>query len=426
MKDLVKKYAAWVGYPLFYLGTLAVFSYVCFPFGQLKDRIVAEYNSTRSSDTSPRLEIDEISWSWRFPGITIEGVRLIGPKPASKKEARRVVTIDDAYATVSLIPLLWGTTDVTFAGDAFGGSVEAEIGDDSSGRSVLLELSDVDPGQLPEVADAVGLPIGGLMSGKVELHFPGGKTADAEGEIELEILDFWLGDGKAKIRNTLALPRLDIGEFRFTAAASKGRVDIEELSASGNDLTIISDGKIRLRERLETSLAEVNFRFKFSDVYKTKSDITKGLFGDPKAKGGGLFDLDPKNKRAKREDGFYSWKITGPLANLSFQPIGDKAVGKKRGRKDSWRRKKPKGRKRPKEGPRTKLKDRGSKDDEGVKSAVEKRSARKKGRTVAPSGVPEEPAVAPAAPESQPAAVIEEGEEEEPEEEAEEEEEEEE
>ena len=48
--------------------------------------------------------------------------------------------------------------------------------------------------------------------------------------------------------------------------------------------------------------------------------MTRGLFGAPGSNIPGLFDLDPKNRRAKRPDGFYGWRITGPLSKLQFEP----------------------------------------------------------------------------------------------------------
>ncbi|MNC88776.1 hypothetical protein D3C83_46310 [compost metagenome] len=68
-------------------------------------------------------------------------------------------------------------------------------------------------------------------------------------------------------------------------------------------------------------------RFKFSDAYKTKDDMTKGLFGEPGSPLPGLFDLNPKNKRAKRPDGFYAFRMTGPLSKLDMQPSPLGAAG---------------------------------------------------------------------------------------------------
>src|SRR6185295_8155103 len=54
-----------------------------------------------------------------------------------------------------------------------------------------------------------------------------------------------------------------------------------------------------------------------------KDDTTKSLLGAPGSNVPAVFELDPKVKRAKRDDGFYAWHITGPLAHLSFQPASD-------------------------------------------------------------------------------------------------------
>jgi hypothetical protein len=44
------------------------------------------------------------------------------------------------------------------------------------------------------------------------------------------------------------------------------------------------------------------------------------LGGGPLGSMPGLFDLDPKMKRAKRPDGSYGWRASGALARLSFVP----------------------------------------------------------------------------------------------------------
>ena len=86
-----------------------------------------------------------------------------------------------------------------------------------------------------------------------------------------------------------------------------------------NDLEVVSDGRIRLAETVNGSIADINLRFKFADAYKNKDEMTRSIFGAPGSSVPGLFDLDPKMKRAKREDGFYAWHFMGALARLSFQ-----------------------------------------------------------------------------------------------------------
>ena len=49
----------------------------------------------------------------------------------------------------------------------------------------------------------------------------------------------------------------------------------------------------------------------------------ESLFGSADSKVPGLFDLDPKIRRAKGADGFYGWRASGQVAKLNFQPAAD-------------------------------------------------------------------------------------------------------
>ena len=45
----------------------------------------------------------------------------------------------------------------------------------------------------------------------------------------------------------------------------------------------------------------------------------------------GAFDLDSKNRRAKRADGFYAWRVGGSLGNPTFMPSGSALAPPKHG-----------------------------------------------------------------------------------------------
>ena len=188
----------------------------------------------------------------------------------------------------------------------------------SDSRDLLVEFDAVDAAKMPYLSDLLGIPVAGSVTGKIDLKLPQQKLSLAEGTIDLQITDFELGDGKAKIRDTIALPKVKAGQFIFKADVTEGTVKITELSTKGTDLEVVSDGRIRLLDRAETSMAELNLRFKFADAYKNKDDMTRSIFGAPGSAVPGLFDLDPKMKRAKRDDGFYAWRITGPLQRLQL------------------------------------------------------------------------------------------------------------
>ena len=82
------------------------------------------------------------------------------------------------------------------------------------------------------------------------------------------------------------------------------------------------------RLRPDLCIVDLNLAFRFTEGYMTKNDLTKGLFGEPGSKVPGLFDMDPKIRRAKADDGFYRWKVTGPLARLNFRPAPRSAGGR--------------------------------------------------------------------------------------------------
>ena len=65
----------------------------------------------------------------------------------------------------------------------------------------------------------------------------------------------------------------------------------------------------------------MNIRFKINDVYRTKNDMTKSLFGAPGSTAPALFELaDARVKQSKRADGFYGWRVRGALSHLDFTP----------------------------------------------------------------------------------------------------------
>jgi type II secretion system protein N len=334
MKQRVRVILKWAGYVAAYLFAFAIFFYLTFPYEQLKERIISGYNASQTGPSPDRMEIDSLSWSWRFPGIVAKGVRLIGASPAmasaptgDEKPAANVMSIERVSARISPLLLIFGTKQVSFSADAFGGDIGGTASTSSDGQELEVELSDIAPGQIPLLGKALGLPIAGTLNGDLDLLLPEGKTSLARGEIDLKFEDLEIGDGKAKIRNTLALPTVQVGTLELKATATNGQVKIEQLKAAGADIEVEAEGKVRLRDKMQSSTAELEARFKFTDRYKSKNDVTKALFGDPATNTPGVFDLDPTIKRAKQEDGSYDWTVSGALERLQFNPSNRHAAG---------------------------------------------------------------------------------------------------
>ena len=349
MKARLRKLARYVGYPLLYLASLALFFYVTFPMQALRGRIVTEFERQQrygrpAGEPVMTLEIGELDTYW-FTGIEFEKLRLTVPPPVEKAKsgmpglnlgsnsaeppAPTVVSIDRFRARVRVLPLLLGRVVVDFHVDAFGGSVY--------GSAPYATSSNVTASQVDVTIEGVHLeqieplkamlqnqPIFGVLHGTVSLQTADGKFAKASGKADLQIDDVSLFDGKSKLMG-LALPTASIGRVALAATAEKGQLTIEELSVQGKDLELAGEGKIRLNESYKRSTADLFLKFKFTDAYRDRDEATRSLLGKPGSKIKAIIEeLDPQRTfiRAKTEDEFYRFHLAGRLDKLDVQPAG--------------------------------------------------------------------------------------------------------
>lgn len=329
MTPLRRKLLEWLGVLAFYFFCLFVFFRLTFPYDTLKERIVTEFNA---SQKERRLEIDELSGHFLF-GVEAEGVRLtstaVVPTEGDEKKAPDSLALDRLTLGVSLFSYLFGTVHVDYSAELGGGVIEGSFSQSETEAHLSVHGEDVDISGLTMLSGAVGLPLGGVLTGDVELKLLERKMQKAEGKFELTITELTVGDGKAKIRNAIALPKLSAGDLTLKADVVTGRMDITEFAANGPDFEMNATGKVRLREPFERSAADLEVGFKFKEAYMNKSDLTKSIFGSPDGKVPGLFDMDPQARQAKADDGTYHWRVAGILSHPSFRP-GSKTTGAKK------------------------------------------------------------------------------------------------
>jgi type II secretion system protein N len=328
----------WAGYVAGYVLLLFAFFYLTFPYDQLKRRIINAYATTQLGSPTPgHLEIEDLTWSFAFPGVVASGIRMVTPPAATvnagdEAAKPKVIALDELSARISPLRLLFGTQDIGFSADGMGGEVDGNIVIASSGREYTIELNDIAPGELPTIAETVGLPMTGTVNGKLNISLPEGKAALAQGDLKLTVDNLVIGDGKAKIRNTLAIPAVQVGTLEIEATITSGQLKIEQLRAKGPDLELEVEGRARLHDRVQQSMVDLLVRFAFTDKYKGKSDMTKAIFGDPKSPAPGLFDLDPTMKRAKQSDGSYNFAVTGTFDRLRYTPTSQRIGSQKTAR----------------------------------------------------------------------------------------------
>lgn len=338
MKERLRRIAKWAVYPAFYFACLALFGYLTFPFGLLKDRVIAEF--ARKAKPGQRLEIEKLSSYW-FSGVELTNVKLIlppdepapsgfsysgggdygGALPAAAAPKEMVIAIDEAHVRVRLLPLLIGRVRLDFWASTMGGEVRGLAPVGGSGGDLEVELTRIDLGKIEPLAQTLGLPIKGIATGTLALSAVDGKLSKADGSLDLSIADILVGDGKTKIQGILELPAMRVGTLTLTAEAKEGVLKVTKLAAQGADVELIGDGRITTKEPWNDSQSDLYLRFKFTDAYRTKNETTKSLLGDPTSSLPGLIEMQvPKMKKAKRADGFYGWHMHGALKNPKFDP----------------------------------------------------------------------------------------------------------
>ncbi len=338
MKERLLRVAKWAMYPAFYVACLALFGYLTFPFGLLKDRVIAEF--ARKGKPGQRLEIEKLSSYW-FSGVEVTNVKLVLPPdepapgfgypsagadfgsaaPAAAPPKETVIALDEAHVRVRLLPLLIGRVRVDFWASAMGGEIRGVAPVGGSGGDVEVELTKVELGKIEPLTQALGLPLKGTATGKLALSSVDGKFSKADGSLNLTIEDIVVGDGKTKIQGIIELPAARVGTLTLTAEAKEGILKVTKLASQGADVELIGDGRITTKEPWNDSQADLYLRFKFTDAYRMKSDTTKTLLGDPTSPLPGLIEMQvPKMKKAKRADGFFGWHMHGALKNPKFDP----------------------------------------------------------------------------------------------------------
>ncbi|MDC3952916.1 type II secretion system protein GspN [Polyangium jinanense] len=355
MKARLLRIAKFLAYPALYCLCLGLFFYLAFPWDRLKDRLVAEFQAAQKGKSAgQRIEIDELDSYW-FTGVEATGVRLYLPpsddasssaagpfgsgadkdKPAPKES---VIEIDAVEARLQILPLFLGRVRVKFWARAFDGELNGTVPVGGSSGPMEVELEGVNLGKVDVIKDFLGVPVKGVAKGTFELTAEGGKFSKANGALDLTIAEMAVGDGKSKIKGQIALPEAKLGDLVIAAEAKEGVLKVTKLEANGSDLELAGDGKVNVREPWNNSTADLYVRFKFTDAYRNKSDLTKSLLGAPGSNAPSLFELaDPKIKKSKRQDGFYGWHAHGALSRMRFDPhsTDGPAAGRGRGKGDS-------------------------------------------------------------------------------------------
>ena len=311
MGPRARKALRFMGYSTFFWTFFWLFAYLTFPYERVRDRIVQEVEFPKDARGNRRpsgyqLEILELEPSW-FTGVEARGVRVI--RPGEGEEPTVDVVFEEVNARISLLSLLSGTVAVTFDARLAGGAIEGELeyGDESS--LVLNVVEPVRLGGVSIIRAFLGLPLGGTLSGNIDVTLPEDISA-ASGHVDLRTEGLTIGDGQAKLRlpgmpNGITLERINAGRMTIRLAIEGGVATVQRLRSRGEDAELDGEGSINLMQPLRQSRLDLLVRLKILDAYRQQSDRARAMIS--------LLDSVPTLARARTSDGALQYRLGGSM-----------------------------------------------------------------------------------------------------------------
>ncbi len=320
-----RKIARYVG-----IGLLALVSFLytlkfTFPYERVKDRLI-ETLSERYEVT-----IGDVGGGF-FPGtVVFDDVRL-KPRTPTPGEKTSEIVIDELVVDLGLdfglIGALRKKAVLDIEAELGGGEINADLEISASLVEAHVETQALSLADVPGVAAAVGLPMGGALDAEIELRLPGAKWKNAEGKITLGCDDCTVGDGVSKMTMTpsasssgrrrrasaaaaawgaqgVTVPRLALGDAKVVVDIDKGVGEIKTFAATSKDGWLKIEGKIEFRDPFANSLFPGCMRFKLSDELKKRAP----RFGNIE------YTLSEKMRQA---DGSYALPTKGKLTELRW------------------------------------------------------------------------------------------------------------
>ena len=257
----------WAGYTMFFLVCFVLFAYKTFPYERL-----ADYLTQQARPRGYELEILDLTHSG-FTGLRFRNLRVLLP-PEEGAPALDVI-FDELTVGTSFLSLFSTTKSYDFDAALAGGEAAGEVTWSEESFEIEVEVDSVDLGSIPLLRRYTQVPVGGTLSGEVELSMPK-DVGESVGNLDLSILALTLGNGKTKLEipgwGGLTLDRADAGDLELTALVEDGVARIARARSHGRDLKLDALGKMRLLRPFGRSELNVMLRVKIEDAYKERSE----------------------------------------------------------------------------------------------------------------------------------------------------------
>lgn len=351
MTVLVPKWLKVTGYPGWFALCFFTFLYMSFPLTMVKAPVIAALEDALGKGkqgrygVDPKVEIEKLS-VWRMSGVELERVSLqLGsddPDPGA------TIELDSVAGRVGFFSLLLNAPTLHFSAELYEGEVSGSVtlkGDEEAEESFFghtfafidgkaqdvaalhVTVSGIDLSRTPPVVEKAGVPVTGMLEGKIDLELGKDAGKEASGDIDLKLAGVTLGPGELKIpvpglTGGLTLPLIDMGDLEVKAPVSEGKAKFEKLGFNGQDFNADLDLELNLASRLNASRLSGDGSFQISEQFLEKN-----------AKFKTILDFATPLKRARDDEGRYHFNVRGTVNKPKFSLSSSGGKSSKRGKR---------------------------------------------------------------------------------------------
>jgi type II secretion system protein N len=314
-----------LGYNAFFWFAFWLCAYWTFPYERLAAFLTDKVTESGSGYT---LEIGALSPYW-LTGVQLEQVKVrkqaaeslaTPPDPKGAPVVDQAIKIDVAHARLGILPLLTGSTKLSFGAELGSGEIEGTYQESGDDKQVVATLSKVDLSKLAVLESLISLPTKGTLTGEFDLTL-GKQASKTNGKVNLTIDKLTVGDGKAKFKvgnmGGLTIDPIDAGNVTIALDVKDGTGTVKKLTANGPDLKLDGSGDIRFAQPLTRSRLGILLKFKLTDAYRNKTSRTKTMFALLEGSGG------QQLASARTTDGSYQLRVSGTLSAARALPAGN-------------------------------------------------------------------------------------------------------
>jgi len=282
-----------IGYVAFFGLSFALGLYFTFPWNAVGERIGVMITEQTGWDVSA----EELEPSW-ITGIRMRGVQVEPP------EATEPLELDEVVARASIMTFLTGGRGGSVWIPIGNGELDLTLTQYSETTSVQAKAESVELGLVPGFASFTGLPMSGVVSLDADIELNREDASASSGRIELEGTDLETGEG-GKIAN-YPVPALRLGNLDWDVEFERGRADLPRQEVRGGDVELDVEGTINLASPVERTTVNITASFRPTPEFLAEEPFIKALLNNI--------------ERAKGDDGFYSYAVSGSVKHPRMFP----------------------------------------------------------------------------------------------------------